>query len=242
MTPRARVLLLALAAAVPLAGCASPPPPRTLRALYGIEPARSFVADQTALVLVDFQREFLDGALRDVEGAHDAVLRAAALRAWARGHGILVVHVRNVAARADSPVFAASSPNTAFVAELTPDAGEVVVEKRQAGAFSRTELHALLAARGIGTIVVAGIMTHLAVDTTARDGGVLGYRVVVAADACATRPLPSPLDARVVPARDVHRIALTSLADRFADVRSVDQVLALPVAPHVTAAWARRTW
>ncbi len=105
---------------------------------------------------------------------------------WARAHGVHVVHVRNVVPRADSPVFAPGSPLLAFTRELEPASGEAVVTKPMAGGFSRSDLDAALRTRGVDTVVVAGIMTHLAVDTTAREGTVLGYRV---ARAIAARPV-----------------------------------------------------
>jgi nicotinamidase-related amidase len=180
-------------------------------------------------VLVDFQDEFFHGRL-PVENGAAAVQRAAELRGWARDRGVLVVHVRNVVSRSGTPIFASGSPTVAFVPELEPAQGEPVVTKGQAGAFSRTDLDELLRARHIDTLIVAGIMTHLAVDTTARDGAVLGYRVVVAADACATRALPSPLDGGQIAAAELHRVALASLADRFADVLRVEDIARIPVA------------
>jgi len=215
-------------AALALVAChASPPPPEALRALYGLGPPAELASASTALVLVDFQDEFFHGKL-PVEDGGVAVERAAALRGWARARGILVVHVRNVA-RPGSRVFAESSPTIAFVPELAPEGRELVVTKHKAGAFSQTDLDETLRARRVDTLIVAGIMTHLAVDTTARDGAVLGYRVVVASDACATRAIPSPLGGPPIAAAEVHRVALASIADRFADVMPAEAVMRLPV-------------
>ncbi len=214
-----------------LAGCASPPPtapPVTLRALYGARPPAALAPAKTALVLVDFQEEFFRGPL-PVVGAADAVDRAASLLAWARRSGIVVAHVRNVSSRPGSRLFDASSPNVAIVPALAPLPEELVVTKSMAGAFSRTDLDARLRSQGIETVIVAGIMTHLAVDTSARDAMVLGYRVIVAADACATRALPSPIGGPQIDARDVHRTALASLADRFADVLDARAIASLPL-------------
>ncbi|MCE9573132.1 MAG: cysteine hydrolase [Deltaproteobacteria bacterium] len=200
----------------------------TLRDLYHLAAPRELTAASTALVLVDFQDEFFHGKLPVAHG-EAAVARAAALRQWARAHGVLVVHVRNVVTRPDTPIFGEHSPTIAIVPALTPAADELVITKHQAGGFSKTELDQTLRARGVDTVIVAGIMTHLAVDTTARDGAVLGYRMIVAGDACATRTLRAtdggpPIDAAVL-----QRVALASIADRFADVLDVDAIRALPV-------------
>lgn len=203
---------------------AEAPTPKTLRALYGLHAPASFDPHRTALVLIDFQEEFLSGHLPIPDGAN-AVDRAAELLGWARRSGIRVVHVRNIAARADSPVFAPGSKGAETVKALVPFDGETVVTKSMAGAFSRTELDALLRAQGIEVLLLAGIMTHLAVDTTARDATVLGYKVVVASDATATRDLPG------VDHDTLQRAALASLSDRFADVMTAKEITSRPVTP-----------
>lgn len=232
LAPRSRLLAPAFVAlALGQSACTSPrrppPAPVTLRAVYGLGPPARIEAKKSALVLVDYQETFVGGrlALPDAAAAIGATGR---LLAWARAHGVAVVHVQNVASRADATLFAPGDPSTALVPALAPAAGEEVVVKHQGGAFSKTTLDGWLRDHGIDTLVVAGFMTHLAVETTARDATVLGYRVLVASDACATRALASPRG-RIFDAHTMHDAALASLAERFADVLDVDAVTALPV-------------
>jgi nicotinamidase-related amidase len=118
---------------------------------------------------------------------------------------------------------------------LRPRPGNLVVRKRMAGAFSRTSLDADLRARGVDTLIVAGLMTHLAVFSTANDAMVLGYHVIVAGDATATRALPGAAsttgdrEAEVVDPTVLQRAALAAMADRAADVMLARAVMALPV-------------
>jgi hypothetical protein len=77
--------------------------------------------------------------------------------------------------------------------------------------------------------IVAGSMTHDAVDRTVRDAGARGLRVIVATDATATRDLPAPDDGAPLRAADVQRAALAILADRYAELRRVDEIAALPL-------------
>ena len=74
---------------------------------------------------------------------------------------------------------------------MTPWEGETVIPKSLPSGFDRTELHEFLQARGITTLALAGLMTHMCVETTARAAVPLGYAVIVAADACASRDLPA---------------------------------------------------
>lgn len=216
--------------------------PTTLRTLYGLAPPARLEAVRTALVLVDFQDEFFHGHLALPDGAR-AVEQAGRLVAWARASGILVVHVRQVAARAGSLLFAPGTGAVAIVPALAPRPEDLQVTKSIAGAFSRTELDAHLRSRQIDTLIVGGLMTHLAVLTTVSDGAVLGYRVIVAGEAMAARALPAAAAGLETgapgsfDAASVHRLALAIMADRVADVMRTAAILALPV--DVAPAWDR---
>ncbi|MCG9803490.1 isochorismatase family protein [Staphylococcus argenteus] len=53
--------------------------------------------------------------------------------------------------------------------------GDFVIDKRQFSAFVGTDLDLQLRRRGIDTIVLGGVATHVGVDTTARDAYQLNY-------------------------------------------------------------------
>ena len=197
--------------------------PATLRSMYAIPRPDRLQPSKTALVLVDFQEEFFHGRLY-VPDAPRAARNAAALLRWARSSGIHVTHVCQVATKWDSPLFAPGSKTVAFVPELGPTPGEVVVTKSAAGGFTRTNLDGILRAKDVDTLIVGGLMTHLAVDSTVRDGAVLGYHVIVASDATATRDLPATDGGPSVDALMVQRSALAALGDRFADVLSTKEI------------------
>jgi nicotinamidase-related amidase len=66
----------------------------------------------------------------------------------------------------------------------------------------------------------------MCVEATARAAIDNGLKATVIASATATRDLPDPLTGQAVAAAEVHRNALTALADRFATV--ISAVDALP--------------
>jgi len=202
--------------------------PITLRALYGLKATTELRAAHTALVLVDFQDEFVRGRLPLPEG-HAAIERAVELVRWARRSDMLLVFVQNVVIRAGSPLFVAGSEHTAFVPELQPETADLVLQKSMMGAFSRTNLDRELRARGIDTLIVGGFMTHLAVLSTASDATVLDYRVLVAADATATRALPGAGGEKAVDSQLLQRAALAAMADRVAEVMRVRDLVTLKV-------------
>lgn len=220
------VALAALLLGVPRRA-AQPAHEQTLRQLYALEPPRRIRPSHTALLLVDFQREFFDGGLPLPNGDR-AAFSARLLLNWARRRGVAVVHVHNEVSRPASPVFAAGSRGAAGLPLLAPIAGEPLLIKRTGGAFTGTDLDARLKERDIDTVVIAGLTTHLAVAVSASDASELGYRVIVAADATATRDLPGVAGSPGVDHTTLQAATLAALADRFADVTTTQSVLDLP--------------
>ncbi|MGD0953581.1 MAG: isochorismatase family protein [Methanotrichaceae archaeon] len=81
-----------------------------------------------------------------------------------------------------------ASPDWAeFVSELTPTPSDVVITKRQWGAFYGTELDLQLRRRKIDTIVLCGIATDFGVESTARFAYEYGYQQIFAEDAMTSR-------------------------------------------------------
>lgn len=200
---------------------------KTLRQWAGVAPPVSLVREKTALVLIDCQEVYFSGNLSLPEGPA-AVARGKVLLGWARQNGIAVIHVRHEAA-ATSPLFAPDSRDVDFHPDLSPEEREGVVVKHFPSSFHQTPLEELLRQSGIDTLVVAGFMTHMCVESTVRNGLHLGFKCIVAADACTTRPLPAAGEDGTVSAELLHRAALAAMADRFADVLTVDGIVALPL-------------
>jgi nicotinamidase-related amidase len=73
-----------------------------------------------------------------------------------------------------------------LVPELGVQPSDIQITKRQWGAFYGTELDLQLRRRGVKTIVLAGISTHVGVESTARDAYERGYAQVLVADAMAS--------------------------------------------------------
>ena len=201
--------------------------PRTLRQMAGLKAPDSLAAAKTALVLVDFQGDYFDPAKLPIAGGPAAAAQAARLVAAFDAAGAKVVHVQHLAGSPAAPLFAPGSPGAEIVAAVQPKAGHEVVSKGLPSSFVNTELDAKLRAAGIDTVVVAGLMTHMCVDATARDAMSRGYKVIVAGDACATRDLPGPDGSEPIAAEAIHRSTLAALADRFADVMRADQLALL---------------
>jgi nicotinamidase-related amidase len=155
-----------------------------------MEPLR-LAGPQTALVAIDLQHGIVEREWAPYSGA-DVVLRHVPLADAVRGAGGLVVWVRvdladllRLPMDAPAPSPADSPPPRAseLVPEIGMQAGDVVVTKRQWGAFYGTDLDQQLRRRGIRTIVMSGIATNFGVESTARGAFDRGYELVFAEDA-----------------------------------------------------------
>jgi nicotinamidase-related amidase len=179
---------------------------------------------QCALVAVDLQQGIV--ALPAVPHPASAVVEhAAALARAVRDGGGLVVWVR-VTPRPDgkdalqplADLPTPARPSRPDWAELVPELGvhpdDLVVTKRQWGAFHGTELDLQLRRRGLRTVILCGISTCVGVESTARAAFELGYQQVFVEDACAAR------------AAEEHAHTVTRIFPRIGRVRRAAEVLA----------------
>lgn len=201
----------------------------TLRSIAGIQPVGQLAAASTAVLLIDFQNEYYSGRVPIPDGL-PALRNANRLAALADAHGMPVFHIQHVNGPA-APVFAQGSAMAEIHPELAVRPHHVVVRKDRVSSFAGTDLHAQLQARGIRTLIIAGLMTHMCVSTATRDArqfGAQSYQVLVAADASASRDITG-WNGGVTSAHDLHHVTLTALSDNFAQVLTTNTILELPV-------------
>lgn len=188
--------------------------PRTLLEMAGA-PNTPPPLDRAALVLIDCQMEYVNGAL-PLPGIAVALAEGARVLALARAEGMPVVHVIHHG-RAGGKLFDPQGPYAAIAREVAPVCGESVITKTMPNAFAGTRLDEQLREFGRNELVFVGFMTHLCVSSSVRAAGELGFRPTVVARAVATRDLPDGRDG-VITAADLQRSELAALADRFATV------------------------
>lgn len=187
--------------------------PKTLLELSGADLNPPKLED-ACLILIDIQNEYLDGPL-ELPNAETAIAQANKVLTAARSAGGDIIHIAHKGR--EGGLFDRNAERGKIVKELTPLDTELVIEKGLPNAFAGTELNAELEKTEKKNLIIIGFMSHMCVSSTARAALDLGYRVIVEAEACATRSLPDGKggahDANII-----HDIAMVELSDRFAVV------------------------
>lgn len=160
--------------------------------------------EHTAFMIIDVQNDFCheDGAQaklgKDVTGAQKAVPVMEDLMAEARLRGIPIIYVYTTHSDTSSSKAWVNRPNgrsrLSVVREgtwgaeyyrVSPQEGDIVVEKHRYSAFIRTVLEEKLRQLGIKSLILTGVATNVCVESTARHGFMLDFNITMVRDGCA---------------------------------------------------------
>ena len=171
-----------------------------------------FDLEKTALIIIDMQRDFCEvggfgEALgNDVTPTKSIIPTVKKILDLARDKDMFIIHTRE-GHRADmSDVVKAKKRRSSaigevgpmgrilirgeyghgIVKELTPINGEVILDKPGKGAFYQTDLQLILENKGIESLIVCGVTTHVCVHSTIREANDRGYECLMIEDGTAT--------------------------------------------------------
>ena len=195
-----------------------------------LDPAR------TAHIIVDLQNGFMEpGATVEIPQAREIVPNVNRISATVRAAGGLNVFIRYLID--DTAIVQWSTWFTYFATperrksmnetfcrgchgfelwpELQVQRKDLIVDKTRFGAFvpGSSDLHDILQARGIDTLIITGTATNVCCESTARDAMQMNYKVIFVADANATNT-----DAE-------HNATLNNMMRLFADVMTTEELL-----------------
>ncbi|MEU6016068.1 isochorismatase family protein [Streptomyces sp. NPDC047515] len=174
---------------------------------------------KTALVVVDLQNGIVSRPT--VHPVADVVANAVTLADVFRAKDLPVVLVRvtgGAPGRNEAPAQSGGRPPADWadiVPELGPRDDDIVVTKRNWGAFHGTDLDLQLRRRGVTQIVVAGVATSIGVESTARFAHEYGYHVTIATDAV------TDMDA------DTHRNSVEKIFPRLGETDTTEAIVKL---------------
>ncbi len=179
---------------------------------------------KTALLLIDIQNDYFPGGKMALENTQEASDNAAALLATFRRLHLPVIHIQHIATRAGATFFVPDTDGVKIHASVAPLGNETVIRKHYPNSFRQTGLLEHLQQHRIGRLVIAGMMTHMCIDTTTRAACDLELTVQLAHDACATKALS--FGGVQIPAGQVHAAYMAALDGSFAEVLSTQQIIA----------------
>jgi len=183
----------------------------TIRDLAGL-PSVPASLSESAVIMIDCQNTYRDGVMQ-LQGVEEALSNAQKLLERARAAGVPIFHIQHDAG-VGSP-YDITAENGQIADIVAPHATESVIVKNFPDSFASTDLQQQLDATGKKNLVLAGFMSHMCVNSTARSGFDKGYAVSVVENTTATRDLPDGKGG-TVSAADLQKASLCGLADLVA--------------------------
>jgi nicotinamidase-related amidase len=177
----------------------------------------------TALLIIDIQNDYFPGGAMALAGPDAAAAKAAKLLAAFRDKKLPVVHVQHLSVRPGATFFIPNTKGAEIHETVRPLAGETLIQKNFPNAFRETKLLEHLRGAKIDKLVIAGMMTHMCVDTSTRAAADLGFTCSLAHDACATKELA--FNGTKVTAENVQASYMAGLNGLFAKVQSADEII-----------------
>jgi nicotinamidase-related amidase len=183
-------------------------------------------ARRTAIVVIDLQKGIAGMPGGAPHPKPDVIANCVRLLTAARAAGAqpVLVHVGGspdgadrLKTKADQTwrITGALPPDwSELIPELDRQPGDIVVLKRQWGAFYGTDLDLQLRRRGLTAIVICGIATEFGVESTARDAYERGYELIFAEDAMTGMSVES------------HANSVERIFPRMGRVRSTEEIVA----------------
>lgn len=178
---------------------------------------------KTALLVIDIQKDHFPGGKQELVKPLEAAQKAYMLLQCFREHGGKHVHIQHISKTPEAGYFISGERGTDIHDSAAHFEGEPIVYKHEPNAFLNTELFTLLKSWEIERLIITGMMTHLDVDATARAAADLGFAVIIAEDACATRDLN--YGNTTIPAELVQKSFLAALK-AYGKVMKSEEILA----------------
>ncbi|HSA99937.1 MAG TPA: cysteine hydrolase family protein [Anaerolineales bacterium] len=179
---------------------------------------------KTALLIIDIQKDYFPGGKHPLVNPLEAAQNAYMILQCFREHGGQHVHIQHISKKPNATFFISGERGTDIHDSVAHFEGEPIVYKHEPNAFLNTDLLELLKSWEVERVVITGMMTHMCVDATARAASDLGFQVIVAEDACATRDLQ--YGETIIPAELVHKAFLAALKS-YGRVMKSEAILAL---------------
>ena len=171
---------------------------------------------ETALLVIDLQRDYFPGGKFELPDIERAAERAATLITLFRANGLPVIHVRHVELDPAAGFLLEGTSGVEIDPRVAPQGEDMLITKNHPNAFRDTTLAKVLHVLGAKELFFCGAMSNLCIDATVRAARDMSYGCTVVEDACAACDLA--FAGKIIPAEQVHGAFMAALASAYAEV------------------------
>jgi nicotinamidase-related amidase len=171
-----------------------------------------------ALLIIDVQNEYFTGKLKVTYPSNslDNILK---VMDYAEENNMLIIVVQHTSLSGDT--FVKNSNEWEIHSSIFEKSYDYIIEKNKPSSFYETNLEEILKKENIEGVVIAGYMTQMCCDTTAREAFHKGYYVEFLSDATGTIDVNNKVG--VISSKDLHNATLIAQSLRFSNVMSSDE-------------------
>src|SRR5574344_1920207 len=178
-----------------------------------------------ALLIIDVQNDYFPAEKLEFDASIKAVEKIRKIIDKFNAKKLPIIYIRHIAKNKNAKFFIEGTKGTEIYEEIKPEPDDIIIEKHYPNSFRETELKKICEAKEIDTLVIAGMMTHMCVDTTTRAAKDLGFDCILISDCCATKDLV--YKDQIIRAEDVQHSFLAALNGTFAQVIDSNDYLKL---------------
>ena len=175
-----------------------------------------------ALLIIDVQNDYFSGGKMPLYQPEHALAKINQLEKQFLNENQPIIYIQHIKHTENADFFEHETFGAMLHENLKINEQSIIIEKHFPNSFLETQLLEFLQKRSIEQLVIAGMMTHMCVDSTTRAARELGFQPILIADATATRDLI--YDHETVSAEKV-QISFLSALQNFAQVQTTSEFL-----------------
>ncbi len=180
---------------------------------------------KTALLIIDVQNDYFPNGKMEINNSVNVSIKIKDLINHFRSRLMPIIHVKHISIFPGATFFLPETSGSEFHENVMPQEKEKIIVKNFPNSFRRTELNDYLKQNNISKLIIAGMMTHMCVDSTVRAAFDLGYECIVVGDCCATKTLG--FNGNEISAEKVQYSFLAALNGVFSKVLKKHEVIEL---------------
>ena len=178
---------------------------------------------KTALLIVDVQNDYFPDGRNELVGSIEASLRIKTIIEEFRRKNLEIIYIQHISKSPTATFFLSNTAGVAIHKNVYPNKEDKIFIKHYPNSFRETGLNEYCKNKGIVTLVIVGMMSHMCIDTTVRAGYDLGYKIVVLRDCCATKDLR--MGEKIVKAEEVQIAYMAAIKGTFGEVKTVEEYM-----------------